>query len=336
MEHFHGAVNGMKIEVHPSDIQSIAALPGVVRVLPVMRHTRDNSTSVPYIGAPKVWQGTPGFRGEGVKVAIIDTGIDYTHANFGGPGTTAAYFSAAVDGTLPADPTLFGPASRKVKGGIDLVGDAYNADVPNSIPVPDSNPLDCAGAGHGSHVAGTVAGIGVTASGATYTGPYDSSVYSSNAFNVGPGVAPEADLYAVRVFGCAGSTDVVVDAIDWAINNDMDVINMSLGSSFGDPNSADALAAEHATKAGVVVVASAGNSGPGPYLAGSPASGDGVISVAAVDGRANIPGAIVTLELGPNIDAQDSNGAALPSGPLPIVVLRNADGTVSLGCNAAE
>ena len=50
---------------------------------------------------------------------------------------------------------------------------------------------------------------------------------------VGPGVAPKADLYAVRVFGCDGSTDVTVDAIEWAVANDMDVINMSLGSPFG-------------------------------------------------------------------------------------------------------
>ena len=59
---------------------------------------------------------------------------------------------------------------------------------------------------------------------------------------VGPGVAPEVDLYAVRVFGCEGSTDVTVEAIDWAVANDMDVINMSLGSPFGsgdDPTARD-------------------------------------------------------------------------------------------------
>ena len=50
---------------------------------------------------------------------------------------------------------------------------------------------------------------------------------------IGPGVAPKADLYALRVFGCVGSTDVVVDAIDWAVENGIDVINMSLGSAFG-------------------------------------------------------------------------------------------------------
>ena len=336
LEQFHGALNGMKIEVHPWKIAAIAALPGVVSVLPVMRHERNNASSVPYIGTPAVWQATPGLRGEGVKVAIIDTGIDYTHANFGGPGTPEAYAAAAANGTAAADPTLFGPLAPKVKGGIDLVGDAYNANVAGSVPVPDANPLDCALAGHGSHVAGTVAGFGVSAAGTTYTGPYEAAAYTPGAFKIGPGVAPKADLYAVRVFGCQGSTDVVVEAIDWAVNNHMDVINMSLGSPFGTRDTADALAAANAAKAGIVVVASAGNSGPAPYITGSPASGDGVISVAAVDGRPSFPGAVLTLTGGTTINAQDSNGAPLPTTALETVVLRNPDGSVSLGCNPAE
>lgn len=52
-------------------------------------------------------------------------------------------------------------------------------------------------------------------------------------FGIGPGVAPLADLYMVRVFGCTGSTDVVTDAIDWAVHNNMDVISMSLGGAYG-------------------------------------------------------------------------------------------------------
>ncbi len=331
--HLHDAVNGIKIEVARDRIAAISALPGVVSVLPVMKHRLHNTASVPFIGAPSVWQGTPGFRGEGMKIAIVDTGIDFTHADFGGPGTAAAFSAAAASSALPADPALFGPGAAKIKGGIDLVGDLYDSDKEGSVPVPDPNPLDCNG--HGTHVGGTAAGFGVTASGATYFGPYDSAVYAE-AFKIGPGVAPKADLYAVRVFGCEGSTDVVTEAIDWAMHNGMDVINMSLGSDFGTADTADALAARNAARAGVIVVASAGNAGPAPYIAGTPASGDAVLSVAAVDSIARFPAAKVQLASGVSIDAIDANGAPLPAGSLSVVVLRNPDGTVSRGCDETE
>jgi subtilisin family serine protease len=331
IERFHGALNGMKVQLDSANIAAVAALAGVVQVLPVGRYLPDNSSSVPYIGAPAVWQGNPKLRGEGVKVAIIDTGIDYTHANFGGPGTPAAFVSAKARSTGTADRRLFGPGAPKVKGGIDLVGDDYNG---SNSPVPDSNPLDCAG--HGSHVAGTVAGFGVDSNGASYTGPYNEAAYKPGAFRVGPGVAPKADLYAVRVFGCSGSTDMVVEAVDWAVHNHMDVINLSLGSSYGYRDSADALALANAVKAGIVVVASAGNAGPQPYLAGSPSTGDGVISVAAIDGKPSYPGASITIAGGVTLQAQNSNDAVMATAVMAVVVLRNPDGSVSLGCNESE
>ena len=270
---YQSAYNGVKIRVAPDKADQLLALPNVLAVRSLQVMEKDNTNGVPLIGAPTVWQNS-NFRGEGVKIAIIDTGIDYTHANFGGPGTVAAYNAAHANETHAADPMLFGPRSNtRVKGGIDLVGDSYNADPSSAsyqpIPHPDPNPLDCNG--HGSHVAGTAAGSGVTAGGATYTGPYNSSTISSNSWIIGPGVAPKADLYAIRVFGCAGSTDVVVDAIEWAVDHDMDVINMSLGSIFGSKDDPSAEAATNAARAGVVVVASAGNSGANPYLTGSPA-----------------------------------------------------------------
>ena len=330
---YHHALNGFKVEIDAREMAGLARLPGVVSVLKVPVHKLDNAVSVPYLGAPAVWQGVPGYRGEHVKVAIIDTGIDYTHANFGGPGTVDAYNAANANSSNPADPTLFGPNAPKVKGGIDLVGDAYDANVPGSVPVPDSNPLDCEG--HGSHVAGTVAGFGVTKAGATYSGPYTAAIYGQQNFAIGPGVAPKADLYAVRVFGCAGSTNVVTDAIDWAVKNKMDVINMSLGSAFGTADAADSVAADNAARAGITVVVSAGNSGPAPYIVGSPGTGTRVITAAAMDSTSGFPGATITPASGPPIRVLDANGASV-SASLGVVVLRNANGTVSLGCNAAE
>jgi minor extracellular serine protease Vpr len=329
---FHGALNGIKIRIDRDQIESLKTLPGVTAVLPVRTYHLDNTESVPFIGAPQVWQGVPGYRGEGVKVAIIDTGIDYTQADFGGPGTAAAYQAALATDTQAPDPNLLGPNAPKVKGGIDLAGDAYNANDPNSVPQPDPNPLDCAG--HGTHTAGTLAGFGIGMDGKTYTGPYDQAAYSQR-FIVGPGVAPKADLYSVKVFGCKGSTNLVVDAIDWAIDHDMNVISMSLGSDFGSAQDADEIAAANAARAGIVVVAASGNSGPIPYITSSPAGSATAIAVAAMDSHASFPGARVILDNG-NVELQDSNGAEVPSGPLPIVVLQDSQHNLLLGCNDSD
>ena len=174
--------------------------------------------------------------------------------------------------------------------------------------MPDPNPLDCNG--HGSHVAGTAAGFGVANDGKRFQGPYNEAAYA-NGFSIGPGVAPLADLYAVRVFGCAGSTNLVTDGIDWAIANDMDVINMSLGAPFGTAETADAIAVDNAAKAGVIVAVAAGNNGLAPYIVSTPGSANGAIAAAATDAHASFPGALLGLSGGATITAQDSNGAPL-------------------------
>src|SRR5258707_3559688 len=332
---YHDALNGIKVEIPRSEVAGLATLPGVVQVVPVPKYNINNVVSVPFIGAPQVWQGTPAFRGEHVKIAIIDTGIDYTHANFGGPGTVAAFAAAAATSTAPADPTMFGPAAPKVKGGIDLVGDAYNWDVPGSMPVPDPNPLDCNG--HGSHVSGTAAGFGVANDGTTYHGPYDQAAYAAG-FGIGPGVAPLADLYMVRVFGCTGSTNVVSEAIDWAVHNDMDVISMSLGSPYGTRTSADAIASDNAAKAGIIVVAAAGNEGTAPYVTGAPSTATDAISVAAMNARAFLANGVhITLSSGGGADGVEANTLKLPTGSVPAIILKNAAGTaLSLGCNTTD
>jgi minor extracellular serine protease Vpr len=341
LSQFQSALNGIKVQIPASKLSQLSALPGVTALLPVHEDVPDNVTSVPYIGAPTVWDAPTNFRGEGIKIAVIDTGIDYTHANFGGLGTVAAFAAADAADTVAADPAQFGPAAPKVKGGFDLVGDNYNAS--NSappaahIPHPDPNPLDCFG--HGSHVAGTAAGFGVTSGGATYAGPYNPGIYTPGAFRIGPGVAPKADIYAYRVFGCAGSTNVTVDAINMAFDDGVDVINMSLGSPFGSADDASAVASTNVTKAGVIVVASSGNEGANQYITGSPATGTGAISVAANDANTGFPGATMVISTDGSITAQNSNGAAFTNGTVyQIAVLRDSypNGPVSLGCSDAD
>ncbi len=329
------AFNGIKVRGTPEQIAQLAKLPGVVGVKPVRTYKIENATSVPFIGAPAVWQGPPGLHGEHIKVAVIDTGIDYTHANFGGPGTIAAFNAAAATSTAPADPSMFGPTAPKVKGGIDLVGDSYNAnDAAHNTPVADPNPLDCNG--HGSHTAGTIGGFGVTAGGTTYTGSYDSSTHN-NSFLIGPGVAPQSDLYAVRVFGCSGSTNVVSEAIDWAVANKMNVISMSLGANFGSADDADAEAATNAANAGIIVVAASGNAGNIPYITSAPAAGDKAISVAAIDSHPFLLGGInIAFSSGSNVNGVEADTSLpLPSGSVPAVILTSG-GNLALGCSASD
>src|SRR3954469_24636233 len=135
------AYNGIQVVVSQKNLAKLASLPGVTGIHAVAKFKPANINGVPFIGAPTAWQNT-GATGSGVKVASLDTGLDYTHADFGGPGTTAAWDYAFAHSTVdPAtDPTLaaeFGPGAPRVKGGTDFVGDDYNANDPdNSVPQP--------------------------------------------------------------------------------------------------------------------------------------------------------------------------------------------------------
>ena len=203
-------------------------------------------------------------------------------------GTVADYQAAKAQLGQPVTPDEFpGP---KVVGGYDFAGDAYQADPTtadyNPVPAPDPYPLDCNS--HGTHVAGTVAGYGVNADGTTYTGAYNKNTPFSS-LRIGPGIAPLAKLYAYRVFGCAGSTDLVSAAIDRAAdpNGDgdtsdhVDVINMSLGSDYGSPQDGDSVATDAASKLGITMVVASGNAGDLYDVGGSPGNAPSTIAVAA-------------------------------------------------------
>ena len=206
-------------------------------------------------------------------------------------------------------PRRVGPAAPRVKGGVDLVGDDYNADPASATyqPVPISGPEPARLQRPRLARRRLAAGWGVLANGSTYNGPYNASTVSGNTWRSLPGVAPKADLYGIRVFGCAGSTDVTVDAIEWAVANDMDVINMSLGSPFGSKDDPSAVASTNAAKAGVIVVTSAGNSGPSQYITGSPGTADGAIATAAND-TWQASRACASLRPAARVDAINANG----------------------------
>jgi subtilisin len=185
----------------------------------------DNAWGVKRIGAGTVH----GYnKGTGVKVAIIDSGIAYTH-----PDLDANY-----------------------KGGYDFVNSDYD-------PMDDY--------GHGTHVAGTVAAV-------------------ANGFGV-VGVAPEAHLYALKVLNASGSgywSDIIA-AVQWCVDNGMQVANLSLGSD-RDPGGTVKAAFDTAEAAGVVIVAAAGNSGNAAGKGNNviyPARYDSVIAVAATDSSDN-------------------------------------------------
>jgi subtilisin family serine protease len=315
----HALYAGIAVHTDASRLSALAALPGVKAIHRITPKSPTNTSSVPLIGAPAVWKGR-GQTGQNVRVAIIDTGIDYTHADFGGPGTAGAY------ATAKASPT-FTPTA-KVVGGYDFAGDAYNPDPADPDyspdPLPDPNPLDCAG--HGSHVAGTAAGYGVTLAGTTYNGGYTSDIDPST-LTIGPGVAPGAKLYALRVFGCTGSTSLLGQALDWAadpngdgdVSDHVDVVNMSLGSDYVSPQDPDGVASNNLAALGTVVVASIGNSGDVYEVGGSPGNARRVIGVAASDDGDNVVDGLkmdapAGIEPADTVDgSQDNTFAALRS-----------------------
>ncbi len=295
----HAALAGVAVVTDVKNYAALRQISGVSAVYPIAPKTPSNSYAVPLQGGAAAWDAT-GDHGENATVAVIDTGVDYTHANFGGPGTVDAYNTAKANDADPVDPASydhakFNASTLDVNGNpaymYDFAGDSYNAD-PNDpayqpVPAPDPNPLDCNS--HGSHVAGTAAGYGENADGSTYTGTYDADT-PFDQLRIGPGMAPKARLYAYKIFGCEGSTNVTGEAIDKAMdpNGDgdtsdhADVVNMSLGSDYTFPDDGDSILTNEASQiAGVTMVVASGNGGDIYDIGGSPGNAVRAIAVAS-------------------------------------------------------
>ena len=332
------SLNAVIVHADAATLPDLAAIPGVTSVTRVPSYDvtwpRDTpvasgslAQAARYLDLDRA--ADQGDDGTGIRAAVIDSGIDFTHFDLGGPGTTAAY--TACYGTPPgpgvpeagqprnAAPTgdcaaLFGPGAPKVIGGYDFVGEAW----PNGAVAPDPNPIDFEG--HGTHVADILAG--------------------RSADGTHLGLAPGVQLYAYKACsavttGCNGTA--VLQAIDRALdpNQDgkmddaVDVINMSLGSFYGQPESADTQAVSNAVRAGVVVAVAAGNDGDRPWIVGQPS-----ISPAALAGAETaLPDAALQpiQVLSPPIDGLADNtiryGVPQVWAPVPTTVLT---GTVTV------
>lgn len=313
------ALNALVVEVDANTLVPLAQNPEVVRINPVLNYERDLTETVPYIGAiPAVQAAAKG--GLGVRVAVLDSGIDYTHAKLGGPGTTAVYALAycgdpaaspnpsdptCTAHSLPANPLLF--PNSKVVGGYDFVGEIW----PNGELFPDPNPLDYGG--HGTHVADIIGGLPIpnpttarvqvvhaAPAAPNDDGTLDASISADNDV-LGGGVAPGVSLYAYKVCSAVASSCSgmgLLQAMDRAAdpNGDgntadaVDIINLSLGADYG-LNFADDLAAavENLSALGVLTVASAGNSADKPFVIGTPAAAPSALAVAQTE----LPGTMV-------------------------------------------
>ncbi|MBL8057718.1 MAG: S8 family serine peptidase [Anaerolineales bacterium] len=265
---FRNLSSGLAVRIDSAKVADLGRIASVVGVRRINNYELDLSDTVPFIGAAELQAA--GLDGTGVTVAVLDDGADYTHVKLGGSGLPADYAAcAATSNVLAPACTAFFPNS-KVIGGYDFVGGQWTGGAGSPPEVPDPNPI--ARSFHGTHVADIIAGL--------------------PGGGVGPGVAPGASVYAFKVCSelttsCSGPA--ILAGLDAAADLDgnpanglqpADVVNMSLGSNYGQPEDDSTYFANQAVKAGAIVVASAGNGSDKPYIAGSPSTATGAISVA--------------------------------------------------------
>ncbi|WP_446676497.1 S8 family serine peptidase [Paenibacillus taichungensis] len=245
--------------------------------------------SVPYLGIDKLHE--EGITGKGIKVGVLDTGIDYNH-----PDLTGAYKGYRAH--AGEDPKQVDPATVKGWDFIDNDADPMETtyeDWENSGYKEQGVSAEEYYTSHGTHVSGTIAG----------------QAKNDVGYAV-KGVAPDADLYVYRVLGPGGSgeTSGIIAAIEKAIKDEIDVINLSLGAATNDPLDPSSIALNNAMLQGVVSMVAAGNDGPNEGTLGSPGASALAITIGASDVPITLPTATVTLDVYNNLSAGETDEEA--------------------------
>ncbi len=227
---FDTLLNALAIKGKWSELRKLERFDFILGMHPVQTYTtltRPNlfSTLDPNIIFPEKLNQTR-FTGKGIKVGVIDTGIDLNHPDL----------------------------KRNYRGGFDLVDlDEEPMETTKDEGMPTT---------HGTHVAGIIAANGHLR-----------------------GVAPNAEIYAYRALGPGGvGTSIqVIAAMERAMKDGVDIMNLSLGNTVNGPDYPTSKAVQEASKRGVAVIVANGNSGPETWTVGAPATAKAAFSVGAYE-----------------------------------------------------
>jgi subtilisin family serine protease len=311
---YDAVLNGIAVSITAGEAEVVASLPGVRHVERDSRLELHTDNGPRWIGADEVWGEDPvtgnadceGTCGEGVVIGVIDTGTNHDHPSFadiGGDGYDHANPRGRFFGAC--DPVTGAPfCNDKLIGFWDFTG---------TTPEDDN--------GHGTHTASTSGGNVLTAvmEAPTFTLERDIS-----------GVAPHANIISYK--GCSGNPVIgcqlsaLVGAINQATLDMVDVINYSIGGSSANPwSDLDSQAFFDAYSAGILVVTSAGNAGPGSGTLGSPADAPWVTAVGASTHDRKLDNGIIDMAGGNSTPPADIFGKSLTAGLTPARVVYAGD-----------
>src|SRR5207253_8856903 len=261
------SLNAVAVQLNGTSLETIAGAPMVQQVQYNVLYHPNLSESYKIINASDAWTAAGGrsVAGSGIKIGDIDTGVDETHPFFDPTGFS---YPAGFPKCDAADSTSHHPDQdcKYVSPKVIVAKVFYNKAKPPGL---DAQAIQ----DHGTHTAGDAAGV---------TGK--TAVVNGVSIDDISGIAPGAFLGNYNVFPgevLNARSEDILNAVDAAIADGMDVLNLSLGGGFHGNNDLLAIGLDNAVDAGLVVAVAAGNSGPGPGTIESPGRARKVITVGA-------------------------------------------------------
>lgn len=307
---FKVAYNGLAVKMSPAEARLIAKLPGVAAVIPDRMRRLHTDNGPQWIGADDLWNGTvsTATKGEGIVIGVIDTGINPANLSFadiGGDGydhdnPRGRYYGFCDSGHPDYNPAF--QCNDKLIGAYD-----FTRISPTPAVLYDND-------GHGSHTASTSAG--------NVMNPAALVAPTISINRTISGVAPHSNIISYKAClpgGCPLSA--LLNAIEQATLDGVDVINYSIGGGASDPwSDVDSEAFLHARQAGIFAATSAGNSGPGSDTLGSPGNAPWLLTVGNSSHDRIFSNTLISLTRTDGTPLPDMSGRGLTSS-LPVTAI---------------